>query len=218
MISLIFLKKMLIRVAVSVFFLKSRFICSLLHAALKQLTLNTPALQTRETPFNSLSSIALHHPLQMASRLRTFWLSLRHSSINFKFFHGSWCYWETSTCIHVVIPDKWDAKQYLSILSGTGFCQHITGSTHKHGHTLDLLISRIDDDKVQEWHTHHVLYTDHHIIKCILRLEKPAPLKVTKTSCKYGKIDLDLFQNLLDERLGATVQTEDDPNLLSETY
>ena len=77
--------------------------------------------------------------------------------------------------LYVDTPDKWDAKQFLSILSGSGFCQHITGSTPKHGHTLDLLISRIDDDIVQEWHTHPVLYSDHHIIKYILRLEKPAP-------------------------------------------
>ncbi|XP_038066703.1 uncharacterized protein LOC119736764 [Patiria miniata] len=33
-----------------------------------------------------------------------------------------------------------------------------------------------------------------------------------------NEINLELFQNLLDERLKDTVQTKDDPNLLSETY
>lgn len=120
--------------------------------------------------------------------------------------------------IHIDCPDKWDTKQFLSILSVYGFRQHVTGATHKHGHTLDLVITRLDDDIIQDVHIHPPFFSDHHIIQCTARSEKPPPVKVSKTSREYGKLDKQRFSDILNERLCTIPADCNDPNTLCDMY
>ena len=60
-----------------------------------------------------------------------------------------------------------------------------SGPTHKFGHTLDLVITRCDDDIIQDAYIHPLRYSDHHIVMCPIRSEKAQPLKVSRTSRVY---------------------------------
>lgn len=42
------------------------------------------------------------------------------------------------------------AARFLNILRSMGFTQHVTGPTHKNGHTLDLIITRSFDRVVSK--------------------------------------------------------------------
>ena len=43
---------------------------------------------------------------------------------------------------HIDDPRDTDAQKFLQILSEHGLLQHVSGPTHVHGHTLDVLITR----------------------------------------------------------------------------
>jgi exonuclease III len=51
--------------------------------------------------------------------------------------------------IHVDLPSKPEVKRFLTSLDTSGFHQHVTTPTHSHGHILDLVISRPDDNIVR---------------------------------------------------------------------
>ena len=38
-----------------------------------------------------------------------------------------------------------DANRLLDLFESMGLCQHVNESTHEHGHTLDLMITRASD-------------------------------------------------------------------------
>jgi hypothetical protein len=93
--------------------------------------------------------------------------------------------------------------------------------THIHGHTLDWIVSRSEDNLV---HDIKVLpryatlrYSDHFIVTCNLRCDKPPPLKIITTSREYGKIDHSHLVKLLHEQFIDFPQN-DDPNFLNELY
>ncbi|XP_071482935.1 uncharacterized protein [Diadema antillarum] len=50
--------------------------------------------------------------------------------------------------MHVDTPSKPDVACFLEIIEETGLQQHVTTATHKLGHTLDLVIPRVDDSPV----------------------------------------------------------------------
>ncbi|KAJ8020252.1 hypothetical protein HOLleu_39800 [Holothuria leucospilota] len=50
--------------------------------------------------------------------------------------------------IHVDASDNHDAVSFRNLLDTSDFHQHVTGSTHKAGPTLDLLISNNCDDLI----------------------------------------------------------------------
>ena len=79
--------------------------------------------------------------------------------------------------VHVDIPSKWDAKRCLTCIEVCGFQQHISGSTHKHGHTLDLIITRNNDHLVHTCLVQRNLLSDHHMVHCHLNHAKPSQTK-----------------------------------------
>ena len=55
-------------------------------------------------------------------------------------------------------------------------------STHRSGHTLDLLITRADDDLITSLSTYDADLSDHFVVNCNLTIEKPSCLQ----SIAYG--------------------------------
>jgi len=47
--------------------------------------------------------------------------------------------------IHVDNIHNSDAKKFSDLLESFGLKQHVTGPTHKDGHTLDLIVTRCSD-------------------------------------------------------------------------
>ena len=70
--------------------------------------------------------------------------------------------------LHWDIPTKTDVGNFVSILESMDLLQHVISLTHKHGHTLDLVISRRSD---------HILNT--------VQVETPICLKMSATSSLY---------------------------------
>ncbi|XP_072021288.1 uncharacterized protein [Amphiura filiformis] len=104
------------------------------------------------------------------------------------------------------------------VVSPTGFeaitfeHQHISGPTHIHGHTLDFQAI------IQDTYTDPLFYSDHNIIMCTVQYEKPQPMKVTKTSREYRKLDMQRFGECLDDRLRSIPSDCNDPDTLCDMY
>jgi hypothetical protein len=81
--------------------------------------------------------------------------------------------------VHVDSLDNRDSNKFAKIVSNAGFIQHVNGPTHKHGHTLDLVMSRDDEDLIHEIQIDPLLHSDHHVVKCTILCAKPPPLKIS---------------------------------------
>ncbi len=97
--------------------------------------------------------------------------------------------------IHLDKPDDHDTKRMQETLSSAGLKQHITDSTHKRGHTLDVIISRVCEDLVVTPTVIRGLKSDHHAVKCDLNVSRPKLCKQTVTFRKLRDIDLQDFSN-----------------------
>ena len=88
-----------------------------------------------------------------------------------------------------------DAIKFRNIIKSFNLQQHVRQPTHKHGHTLDLLITRTDDDIVTRVEIKDPMLSDHSAIHCKLRLKKPSPEQVNIHYRKLGSIDIDRFKD-----------------------
>ncbi|XP_072025417.1 uncharacterized protein [Amphiura filiformis] len=91
--------------------------------------------------------------------------------------------------VHVNKPELPDVRHFHDTISINGFQQHITVPTHISGNTLDLLISRPDDNIVVTHSVKKSLISDHFLIEFILAYNKPPPKKVTKTKRDFRGFD-----------------------------
>ena len=62
---------------------------------------------------------------------------------------------------HVDVPNDRDANELKSKLFSYGLQQHVSGATHRNGHTLDLVISREDDELVSSAVALDLAFRDH---------------------------------------------------------
>ena len=111
--------------------------------------------------------------------------------------------------VHVDNPSKGDASHFLTTLANSGLDQHVTGPTHKSGHTLDLVISRPDDNLISNC-TIDSLLSDHHVVYCSIQLPKPNYQKVKFFSRKLGSVDLQSFQDDLAPLLDSNSNNVND--------
>ena len=73
--------------------------------------------------------------------------------------------------------------------------QHVNGPTHKKGHTLDLIMTRIGDRLVTNIEIHDPMLSDHLAVSCTLQLEKPPLERVEIQYRRLRNIDMDSFNN-----------------------
>ena len=121
--------------------------------------------------------------------------------------------------VHVDIPTKPDARHFLALIEGSGLHQHVVGPTHKHGHrhTLDLVLSRLDENLVNKC-TIGPRFSDHHVIECKLNIERPGEQKEVITTRKFRSIDPKAFDNDFKLNLETVSQTSDDINTVTEHF
>ena len=98
---------------------------------------------------------------------------------------------------HYEDPLNVDASRFRDILSSHALCQHVTGSTHMAGHTLDLVITQSTYNIVSNTVVSDFL-TDDAAIHCNLHMEKPQPLRQTIQYRNYSAIDNDMFQAAIE--------------------
>ena len=111
--------------------------------------------------------------------------------------------------VHVDQPDLPVSRQFLDLISASGFQQHITLPTHQHGHTLDLVISRCADSIIHNCMVLDKGISDHYVISCDLNLEKSGARRTLFKSRNYRLINHESFGSELEAELQSISQFDD---------
>ncbi|XP_072050376.1 uncharacterized protein [Amphiura filiformis] len=115
--------------------------------------------------------------------------------------------------IHVDEFEKSEVKQFMDIVENAGFTQHVNVPTHRAGHTIDLLISRPEDDLITDWYVRDRLMSDHFWVVCTLQRKKPQPMKIKQSFRNYQNLDAQTFvedlQRDLVDRMPSNVDCDD---------
>ncbi len=69
--------------------------------------------------------------------------------------------------VHVDVEEGHDSIKLYSILDRHSLQQHVRGPTHTGNHTLNLLISRADEDLVSRMAIESGSPSDHSILSCL---------------------------------------------------
>ena len=90
--------------------------------------------------------------------------------------------------------------KFNKILEMFNLQQHVNGPTHKKGHTIDLIMTRIlvGDRLVTNIKIHDPMLSDHLAVSCMLQLEKPPLERVEIQYRRLRNIDLDSFNDDLE--------------------
>ena len=85
-------------------------------------------------------------------------------------------------------PTSSNSKTFNSLIDSFDLTQKVNSPTHIHGHTLDLLLTKSNNNKISNVHTTDAL-SDHFSITCTLHLPTPRPqINATVSFRKYHKI------------------------------
>ena len=96
--------------------------------------------------------------------------------------------------LHIDTCGSQPATEFLQLLDVFNLTQHTNESTHKDGHTLDLVITRSDDNIVSQLTTDSPFrISDHTAVRFHLLLNKPAFDKKLVTFRKLRSINFDNF-------------------------
>ena len=79
---------------------------------------------------------------------------------------------------HLDNDDNADARNFLVFPESANMTQHVTGSTHSKGHTLDLIITRSDENLVHDVIILPDLFSDHKLVTCKLDYPNPPSSKI----------------------------------------
>ena len=77
------------------------------------------------------------------------------------------------------------ANRFDEILESCNLKQHFAGATHANGHTLDPVISKKDNPRINEIKIFDPVISDHCAVHCNLRVQKP---HITKKKVYYRKL------------------------------
>jgi len=97
--------------------------------------------------------------------------------------------------VHVDNPSNDDALKFLDLLESLGLEQHVQEATHTHGHTLDLVITRIGDHIIQETPKPDFCISDHISIISKILLPKPSLIKKTIQYRKIKNVSISKLKN-----------------------
>ncbi len=118
--------------------------------------------------------------------------------------------------LHVDNSEDSDAANFLQILDSCGLKQHIHEPTHREGHTLDLIITREDENVLYSAPIVDFMISDHLSVLAKLHVPKP-PLAVKQvTFRKLKTIDVDAFSRDLANSNLVVSPPEDLDSLVSE--
>ena len=91
-----------------------------------------------------------------------------------------------------------DARRFLSVLDSFDLTQHVAGPTHHVGHTLDLVITRANENGIITNCCVRQRISDHFAVHCNLTLAKPPLERKTISFRKTRSIDFDKLRNELN--------------------
>ena len=105
---------------------------------------------------------------------------------------------------HVDCPSDNDAKNFADILQTYGLKQHVHVPTHISGHTLDLIITRSNNDLTVSSPTASVILSDHFFVECNLNIPRPSSIVKETVYRKLKTMDLHEFKSDILESMLCT--------------
>ena len=100
---------------------------------------------------------------------------------------------------HVDDLNHRDALKFTDLLESVNLIQHVKSPTHRQGHTLDLIITRKEEDMIADVQVLVDVYTDHRVICCKINHPKPPPAKILKTYRPTKSLDVTKLQRDMAE-------------------
>ena len=94
-------------------------------------------------------------------------------------------------------------NNFQTLLEEHDIQQLVTESTHKHHHTLDLVLTRRETSKVSNIKLHDIGLSDHHVISVELNYQKPTAKKQKVLSRNLKSINLEVFKEELSSSLST---------------
>ena len=83
--------------------------------------------------------------------------------------------------------------KFLDLITSADLRQYVNGAAHHLGHTLDLLITRLDDKSISQVRTLPELLSDHNVVACDINLPSPPASRRSVSYRKTRDIDLRFF-------------------------
>ena len=96
--------------------------------------------------------------------------------------------------LHVDVAGDAVAGDFLNILESMGLEQHVTGPTHNHSHTLDLIITCQSDSIIKNYPTIGQFFSDHAAVLCDLNSIKPEASVKTVTCRNVKSVNIESFK------------------------
>ena len=94
---------------------------------------------------------------------------------------------------HVDIASDSEASKFLELLESVNLDQHVHVPTHRHGHTLDLIITRSSQDLITSINTSSDLPSDHSAVICKVHIPRPNATKQMIKHRKLRAVNIDLL-------------------------
>ena len=121
--------------------------------------------------------------------------------------------------IHLDKPDDRLTRKFNHILEDFGLAQHISCPTHNAGHTLDVIITKVDPKLLVETKVHPPTFSDHSLLVAKLPLVKPKPTAFNATVRSWKKLDRDAFRrDLLSSPLCSSESLPSSAEDLADLY
>ena len=112
-----------------------------------------------------------------------------------------------------------ERMKFCNLLSTFELKQHVSGSsfTHQAGHTIDLVLTKRDDDILQSA-TVGDMITDHSVVSVHLNLSKPKQETVIKKCRRLRDLDLDKVAEDIERSSLSKICSDNDINDMCEAY
>ena len=101
---------------------------------------------------------------------------------------------------HVDDTSNLNAMTFLDLITSADLRQHVNGATRHLDHTLDFLITRLDDKLISQVRTLPELLSDH-VVSCDIKLPRPPASRRSVSYRKTRDIDLQSFRSNIKKSL-----------------
>ena len=107
--------------------------------------------------------------------------------------------------------------QFSKLLTSFNLQQHISTPTHRHGNTIDLVITRSSENGIDNISVLDDVISDHYPIHFTIATTRPPRMTKIITTRNYKNLDIDAFkEDIVNSKLPTT--TSMDPEILANTY
>ena len=109
-------------------------------------------------------------------------------------------------------------RRFTGFLQSFNLRQHVNGSTHKNGHTLDLVITREEQSFIKNLLVFDPALSDHFMIRCNLDFSKPVAQDQKLSFRRLRAIDIDKFSSDLEDSALIRTPLNDDLSLAVDQF